>query len=160
MFKSWTLEDGLKLVRAIQQECREYGYHVALGGGVLNVGKSGKDLDLYFLPLDNSKFGEPKPADLVGWLSKLWGRPEPIGQEYEDDPIKIKEDAPFDPAEPINAVQQVRAPWNPQPVEELIFKKAYAPGIVKVPLPRTNGAYKYKLKFIRKGGDRIDVFVV
>lgn len=47
----WKLKDGLALVRKLQPETRQFGYHLTLGGGVLNTGKSRKDLDLFFLPL-------------------------------------------------------------------------------------------------------------
>lgn len=49
--KGWGLDDALTLVRQLQKEVRPFGYHIALGGGVLNKGMSEKDLDLYFLPL-------------------------------------------------------------------------------------------------------------
>ncbi len=46
---TWTLEEALILVRALQPTAWQYGYHLCLGGGVLNKGVSSKDLDLYFL---------------------------------------------------------------------------------------------------------------
>lgn len=77
----WTLEDALGLIRPLQEAARSYGYHLCLGGGVLNRGYSEKDLDLYFLPL-----GEPKvmPTQLVKWLDTMWGEGEDIGENYED----------------------------------------------------------------------------
>jgi hypothetical protein len=62
----WTLDDALTLVRALQPFTRQFGYHLTLGGGVLNVGSSTKDLDLFFLPLDNG--GVNRPDDLLSWL--------------------------------------------------------------------------------------------
>lgn len=47
----WVLENALIVVRDIQAAARPYGYHVALGGGVLNTGKSHNDLDLYCMPM-------------------------------------------------------------------------------------------------------------
>jgi hypothetical protein len=49
----WTLDEGLDLVRRLQPETRQFGYHLTLGGGVLNNGRSKKDLDLFFLPLSD-----------------------------------------------------------------------------------------------------------
>lgn len=77
----WTLNDALALVRAIQPKSRDFGYHLTLGGGVLNTGKSKKDVDLYFLPLDNGKQKSDAPG-LVKWLTKQWGDPEDIGANY------------------------------------------------------------------------------
>ena len=93
MSKSWNLEDGLKLVRALQPETRRFGYHLALGGGVLNRGESKKDIDLYFLPLENSKLAKADPGALIDWLVKLWGDFTPIGQDYgrEDEPPEARE---------------------------------------------------------------------
>ena len=79
----WTLEAALEVIRAIQPLVREFGYHVALGGGVLNKGESRKDLDLYFLSLDNPK----TPADasrLTRWLDATWGKGTPIGDDDYD----------------------------------------------------------------------------
>lgn len=47
----WTLEEALRFVRELQTGvATPNGFHLALGGGVLNNGDSNKDLDLYFLP--------------------------------------------------------------------------------------------------------------
>lgn len=81
-YNEWTLEDGLKLVRAIQNTTRKYGYHLTLGGGVLNNGKSKKDLDLYFLPLNNERMPPQDIPGLVGWLGGMWGKFESIGKNY------------------------------------------------------------------------------
>jgi hypothetical protein len=71
----WTLDEGLDLSRALQPVTRKYGYHLTLGGGVLNKGESNKDLDLFFLPMDSTKPDAPKtdPAGLIEWLDGLWG---------------------------------------------------------------------------------------
>ena len=68
----WKLDDGLALIRALQPLTRKYGYHIALGGGVLNKGFSDKDLDLYFLPMGGSKV-KANPENLVDWLIGMWG---------------------------------------------------------------------------------------
>ncbi len=76
----WTLENGLELVRAVQLGSRNFNYHVALGGGVLNNGTSKKDCDVYFLPLDN---GDPSNhLGLLGWLFGQWGAYEDIQNEH------------------------------------------------------------------------------
>lgn len=80
----WTLEDALVLIRALQPQCRQFSFHLALGGGVLNNGFSEKDLDLYFLPM-----GGVKPADQAGlsaWLEGVWGGPKPLGENYPEEP--------------------------------------------------------------------------
>lgn len=50
-FPVWTMQSALELVRALQPMLHEVRHHIALGGGVLNKGKSFKDLDLYVLPM-------------------------------------------------------------------------------------------------------------
>jgi hypothetical protein len=75
----WTIEGGLKIVRALQPATRQFGYHLALGGGVLNKGESKKDLDLYFLPMGG--FGdtqEHKPDEMLRFLERLFGASTPI----------------------------------------------------------------------------------
>lgn len=83
----WKLEAGLRIVRALQQPIRAYGYHLAIGGGVVNKGESEKDLDLYFLPMggfDKEK-KRHEAAKLLAFLSSLWGAPEDIRRDYEDE---------------------------------------------------------------------------
>ena len=63
----WTFEDAHEAITALQPESREFGFHLCLGGGVLNNGSSDKDLDLYFLPMDR----EESPNDLDGLVSRL-----------------------------------------------------------------------------------------
>jgi hypothetical protein len=78
----WTLEQGLKIARALQNASRDFGYHLTLGGGVLNNGKSDKDLDLYFLPFGGNRKSDPE--GLVKLLEKLWGPYDDImySEEY------------------------------------------------------------------------------
>lgn len=78
----WTLEQALTLIRSLQPSLRSYGFHLCLGGGVLNAGESRKDLDLYFLPLDNT--GSDADVDgLVNFLSDMWGIGVPLSGSYE-----------------------------------------------------------------------------
>jgi hypothetical protein len=78
---AWHLSPALELIRAIQQSCRAYGYHVALGGGVLNKGESEKDVDLYFLPMDDQTNAH---SEMLNWLCTFFGddNPKPIGAGY------------------------------------------------------------------------------
>jgi hypothetical protein len=83
----WTLEDGLRVVRALQPLTREYNYHLTLGGGVLNKGQSQKDLDLFFLPMMGFSETATRDADgMLAYLKRLWGPAEPLasGQDLED----------------------------------------------------------------------------
>ncbi len=47
---SWTLDQALNLIRLLQPTAFEAGYHLNLGGGVLNHGKSNNDLDILAMP--------------------------------------------------------------------------------------------------------------
>lgn len=73
----WTYEEGQAEVLRVQLAVRAFGYHVAMGGGVLNNGTSSKDLDLYFLPMDNDAF-TPDAVQLQAYLEDQWGVSEPI----------------------------------------------------------------------------------
>lgn len=87
----WNLEDALALVRRLQPMTRNYNYHLALGGGVLNKGTSDKDLDLYFLTLDNDK--KTDREGLLVTLERIFGKLEHIGSpEYlaKDSAYKAK----------------------------------------------------------------------
>lgn len=68
----WTLEEAVDVVRTIQTLSRDFGYHVALGGGVVNEGYSEKDIDIYFLPLDGDEY-DPLRGELDGWLEEIFG---------------------------------------------------------------------------------------
>lgn len=63
----WTLEKALEFVRKLQPLTRLYGYHLCVGGGVVNNGNSNKDLDLYLLPLDDQNV----TADYDGMLMEM-----------------------------------------------------------------------------------------
>jgi hypothetical protein len=47
----WTLEEALPLIRVIEQVMPQWGYHVALTGGLLYKDGPRKDLDLIFYTL-------------------------------------------------------------------------------------------------------------
>ena len=103
MTNTWTLEEALPLIRNLQPQAHQFGYHLCLGGGVLNTGRSEKDLDLYFLPMSPS---DDKAAELKAWLDNLWGAGVDLCNmalmrlaeevpEYPDDPMyqeKLKYD--------------------------------------------------------------------
>ena len=73
----WSLESALPLVvRNLQPDTRQFNYHLALGGGVLNTGRSDKDVDLYLLPLDVDE--TPDTEGLVRYLDALWGPGESL----------------------------------------------------------------------------------
>lgn len=68
----WTLNNALVMVRSFQFKALQLGYHLALGGGVLNKGQSDKDLDIMVLPLD----GQNQYKDrLLLAAEKLFGAP-------------------------------------------------------------------------------------
>lgn len=73
-FPMWTMTDAREQVDLVQLPSRDYHYHVALGGGVLNNGNSWKDLDLYFLPLDSDD-ADPDIEGLFNFLKGVWGCP-------------------------------------------------------------------------------------
>ena len=78
----WTLEEALVLCRTLQPSVTKFGYHLCLGGGVLNIGRSDKDLDLYLLPLA----GEERAwENLCDYLGVVLGESESLRKaEYAD----------------------------------------------------------------------------
>jgi len=92
----WTLDEALILVRRLQGFVRPTCYHLALGGGVLNNGRSDKDLDLYFIPF--SERG-PNPDGLRAILREELGaeynlggpsvRPQDVDKAYEQEPTWV-----------------------------------------------------------------------
>ena len=70
----WTLEEGLELIRTIQTKALHKGYHLALGGGVLNRGWSLNDLDIIALPMDGKH--PVKPWVLANILQPYLGTPK------------------------------------------------------------------------------------
>lgn len=75
----WTLAEGLEVVRGLQPESREFGYHVTLGGGVLNAGHSNKDLDIWYLPLNNDS-NITRPTALLQYLGNKFLALRPISE--------------------------------------------------------------------------------
>ena len=189
MNQPWKIEEGLKLIRALQGRVKEFGYHIALGGGVLNTGSSEKDLDLYFLPLNSADIKEDTHG-MLEWLTKLWGEPRTIGQ-YPDEPIQTGNSGRRLGATAMPRLDRVGGQWvvqrNPGPPQ--VAPPAPPQFLVNedepVPTPaveyasnaqndvewarslsaqpkkkRPESSYKYKLKFERAGNDRIDVFII
>ena len=173
MNQPWKIEEGLKLIRALQGRVKEFGYHIALGGGVLNTGTSEKDLDLYFLPFNNPNIAKEDTDGLLDWLTKLWGDPKPIG-EYpdlpDDDQIHLQP-FPLQPRLP-RPVRRLRAdlvmpvvPVMPPPPQFLVNEDEPMPAQPPEyqwaqPKAKQVSSYRYKLKFERIGNDRIDVFII
>lgn len=89
----WELNYALPLIRGLQTSIKPLGYHVALGGGVLNKGESDKDLDLYFIPLNNKDIKCIGSAKLISYLEQFWGPAEIIGAEYKYNSIENYERA-------------------------------------------------------------------
>lgn len=58
----WTLEQGLALARQLEPIAMQHNAHVALGGGVLHLGGSDKDLDLFIYP---RKSAESFPVEVL-----------------------------------------------------------------------------------------------
>jgi hypothetical protein len=74
----WLWADAMQVVRLLQEALWPLKYHVTLGGGVLNVGYSDKDLDIFVLPFNNDT-----PADsgkLRSALESVLTYSRPIGQ--------------------------------------------------------------------------------
>jgi hypothetical protein len=68
----WYLEEAIGLVRELQTKALQKGYHLALGGGVLNRGWSRKDLDIVALKMDNQP-AALTPGKLVEVLAPYLG---------------------------------------------------------------------------------------
>lgn len=75
----WTMPEALGLIRKLQPEVKKFGYHLTLGGGVLNKGESDKDLDIYLITMDSPKF-KRNMVGLVEWLEGLWGKATPLSK--------------------------------------------------------------------------------
>ena len=71
---AWTTATAKPWINKFQKLSRDYGYHVCLGGSILNKGISEKDLDIYFLPM-----GDQIPQNPGGLLEK-------IGKKVNDTP--------------------------------------------------------------------------
>lgn len=73
--KMWKIHDALTLIRSLQSSVKAFGYHITLGGGVLNTGTSLHDLDIFFHPLERGNLQEPR---LLAFLKEFWGAPQEI----------------------------------------------------------------------------------
>lgn len=135
----WTLDEALRLVRGLQPEAKKFGFHVCLGGSVLNMGVSPKDVDLYFLPL-RGKDAQQMDA-LVIRLEGLWGAAEPIGGVASS---KTQKPGAYSRLSFKDSTQQFTI--TPR---DLMTSPPYT----------DNGVYRKKLKFLRNG-DRIDAFFI
>lgn len=62
----WTLQDGLTFIRAHQDTFKALNYHIGLAGGVVNNGRSDKDLDVTVMSMCNQR-----PDDYSGLLALL-----------------------------------------------------------------------------------------
>jgi hypothetical protein len=82
----WYLADALLMIRQLQALVWPMGYHVALGGGVLNHGYSDKDLDLYVLPLGIDQ--AVSPDDALAALSKHF---KSVPFDYDGSADTVKE---------------------------------------------------------------------
>lgn len=81
----WHLQEALQLIRNIQPNVRKFGYHICLGGSILNKGMSDNDLDLYFIPLEpDSDEPESNRLLLTDYLFTIFGAPE-INEDYSDE---------------------------------------------------------------------------
>lgn len=81
--KQWYLDEAVSIVKVLQPAVKVFGYHVAIGGSVVNNGSSEKDIDLYFLPMGGlDEKDATKPIDLLTWLESVWGTSKRIGKDY------------------------------------------------------------------------------
>lgn len=76
----WYRSDADALIRNIQATVWPLGWHVALGGGVLNHGYSNNDLDLYLLPIYNRPECASEIAVLTKVASKFFDSQHPLSE--------------------------------------------------------------------------------
>lgn len=162
MNQPWKIEDGLKLIRALQARIRTFGYQMTLGGDVLH-NNEGSKLELFFLPFNDPSIAKDDSVGLVQWLTSLWGEPEYLISTPDNPPA---------PEWRMNAVVNADGPVMPRPVVRVNDDEPMAaPGILNespqeamrryvmnAPKKKTN-SYKNKLTFQRTD-DRVDVYVV
>lgn len=82
----WTIEEGIKFCWMLEPILAESGWHCALAGSVLYVGKSNKDLDIVIYPHDTSN---SRPDDVEYILNKLTANyhkyvPSQVKRRYPD----------------------------------------------------------------------------
>lgn len=152
--KTWNLEDGLKLVRAIQQDCRRFNYHVTLGGGVLNDGINRKDLDLFFLPMGNS-MSACKPKELLTWLSSMWGEAKMMPDYTREQQAPSPTISFHSTGDGFAYIMPSNASYSLGQIIPIVIQPP------PIPEPTDNSMYRYKCKFFRhSSNDRIDVFIM
>lgn len=139
----WKLDEGLELIRLLQPKTRDFGYHLTLGGGVLNKGESNKDLDLFFLPLDNASVAVDAEG-LLRWLQGLWG-------DYEG--LRAPDGYP-DAVQPSSNWVTVDINGRRQAIPIRPVSFSYS-GVTDHP----KSPFAYKVKFLFSGTHRIDVFI-
>lgn len=77
----WTFEGAKSCINWFQTAAKNCGYHLCLGGSVLNYGSSQKDIDFYFLPLGGKTKVNPK--ELILFIeSAATSKLESIGNNY------------------------------------------------------------------------------
>lgn len=70
--KSWAFDDAKELIAAMRSKVNGFGYEILVGGSVLTSGASKNDLDLFFVPTEQSGIA-PVPIDLLMWLASKLG---------------------------------------------------------------------------------------
>lgn len=116
----WYLCDAQLLIRQLQEVAWPLGWHIALGGGVLNHGYSDKDVDIYALPIYSQ---EGKLADELEILSRLIMVLNPEGTMLIDEVCSTQ-------AVPHECYHySVRIANHGKPIELFIVKRTYAPKI-------------------------------
>jgi hypothetical protein len=140
------------------QSVERSGYHLTLGGSVLNKGFSEKDLDLYFLPMGQ---GPENPTELIQFLTKLWGTGEDLFKEYAKDFPEIMDTDEF-----IRFKNHHIYHPDLYHVEGILVDRAFrykvtyvGPPVVAPDKNLQPSVYSHKLKYMR-GSDRIDVFII
>lgn len=114
----WTLKEALDLIRALQVDVGVFGYHLCLGGGVLNRGHSNKDLDLYFLPLDRADL-PPQSDKLMTWLEVLWGEGVDLSQRVFEDVL----DRDSEGRRRVGSIEVTKYPSTP--TSPYLFKRTF-----------------------------------
>lgn len=88
----WNLQEALELIRKLQPKLYSIGFHVCLGGGILNYGKSPNDLDLYIIPLEDEShhpddkrlvYSKDFYTTLLNFLINEFGEPH-FNEDYEN----------------------------------------------------------------------------
>jgi hypothetical protein len=70
----WNRSQAYQLIADVREVAMRFNYHVCLGGSILHVGHSDKDVDIYFLPMHGT--GRPDCDGLIGALDIHWGYAE------------------------------------------------------------------------------------